>query len=80
MESGAAEDRFGNGAQCPRVSVVLGDVIDIGESARRYAAAESISRLRESAAHKLARLIYTMLTRGSEYTDQVRALTRMHGK
>jgi hypothetical protein len=31
--AGAAEDRSGNGAQCPRVSVVLGDVIDIGESA-----------------------------------------------
>ena len=32
VESGAAEDRSSNGAYCPRVSVVLGDVIDIGES------------------------------------------------
>jgi hypothetical protein len=34
-ESGAAEDRSGNGAQCPLKSVVLGDVIDIGESTWR---------------------------------------------
>ena len=44
---GAAEDRSSSGAQCPRVSVVMGDVSDIGESVRRCAAAESISRLRE---------------------------------
>lgn len=30
-----------------RVSVVMGDVIDIGESAWRFAAAGPISRLRE---------------------------------
>jgi hypothetical protein len=47
VESGAAKDRCGNGANCPRSSVVLGDVIDIGESAWRFAAAEPISRLRE---------------------------------
>jgi hypothetical protein len=29
---GAAEDRTVNGVQYPTVSVVLGDVIDIGES------------------------------------------------
>ena len=27
----AGEDRLGNGVYCPRVSVVLGYVIDIGE-------------------------------------------------
>jgi hypothetical protein len=47
VECGAAKDRCGNGAKCPRSSVVLGDVIDIGESAWRFAAAEPISRLRE---------------------------------
>ena len=47
MEDGAAEDRCSNGAHCPLVSVVLGDVIDIGESTWRYAAAGPISRLRE---------------------------------
>jgi len=36
MECGDAEDRFCNGAYyCPLISVVLGDVIDIGESNRR---------------------------------------------
>jgi len=35
VEDGAAEDRFGIGAFCPRVSVVMGDVNDIGESYRR---------------------------------------------
>jgi hypothetical protein len=35
VECGAAEDRCSSGAYCPRVSVVLGDVIDIGESAWR---------------------------------------------
>jgi len=33
VECGAGEDRNRNGAQCPRVRLVLGDVIDIGESA-----------------------------------------------
>lgn len=47
VEGGAAKDRCGNGASCPRSSVVLGDVIDIGESAWRFAAAGLISRLRE---------------------------------
>jgi hypothetical protein len=47
VDVGAAEDRSGNGAQCPRVSVVLGDVIVIGESAWRFVAAGPISRLRE---------------------------------
>jgi hypothetical protein len=47
VDGGAAEDRSGNGAQCPRVSVVLGDVIDIGESVWRFVAAGPISRLRE---------------------------------
>jgi hypothetical protein len=47
VEGGAAEDRCGNGAICPRVSVVLGDVIEIGESARRSATEGPISRLRE---------------------------------
>ena len=47
VEWGAAEDRFGNGAHCPRVSVVMGDVIDIGESAGQFAAVVPISRLRE---------------------------------
>jgi len=36
VECGAAEDRYSNGAYCPRVSVVMGDVIDIGESAWRF--------------------------------------------
>jgi hypothetical protein len=35
VECGAAEDRNSNGAYCPKVSVVMGDVIDIGESAWR---------------------------------------------
>jgi hypothetical protein len=48
VEGGAAEDRFGNGAYCQRVSVVMGDVIDIGESAWRFAATESMARLRAS--------------------------------
>jgi hypothetical protein len=30
----AEEDRCSNGAHCPRVSVVMGCVIDIGESSR----------------------------------------------
>ena len=47
VESGAAEDRSDNGAFCPRLSVVLGDVIDIGESAWWFAAAGLISRLRD---------------------------------
>ena len=47
VECGAAEDRCSNGAICPRVSVVMGNVIDIGESAGRYRAAGPISRLRE---------------------------------
>ena len=34
VERGAAEDRYSNGAYCPRVSVVMGDVIDIGESVK----------------------------------------------
>jgi len=42
---GAAEDRCSNGAYCPRVSVVLGDVIDIGESRRRLETGVAISRL-----------------------------------
>ena len=46
VERGAAEDRSGNGALCPRVSL-LGDVIDIGESACRFTADARISRLRE---------------------------------
>ena len=41
------EDRQVNGALCPHMSVVLGDVIDIGESTGRFAAAGPISRLRE---------------------------------
>ena len=35
LEDGAAEDRLGIGASCPRVSVVMGDVNDSGESYRR---------------------------------------------
>ena len=35
VERGAGEDRYGNGAHCPRVSVVLGCVIDIGEPTGR---------------------------------------------
>jgi len=35
VEGGVAEDRFGIGAFCPRVSVVMGDVNEIGESYRR---------------------------------------------
>jgi hypothetical protein len=33
VECGAGEGRYRNGAQCPRVRLVLGDVIDIGEPA-----------------------------------------------
>jgi len=33
VERNAGEDRCSNGAHCPLVSVVLGCVIDIGESA-----------------------------------------------
>ena len=36
VEDGAAEDRYSIGAFCPPVSVVMGDVIDIGESAWRF--------------------------------------------
>jgi hypothetical protein len=43
----AAKGRFGIGAFCPRVSVVMGDVSDIGESYRRAVPLVSISRLRE---------------------------------
>ncbi|MCB1937519.1 MAG: hypothetical protein KDF59_16450 [Nitrosomonas sp.] len=32
---------------CPRISVVMGDVIDIGESVWRYRDVRQISRLRE---------------------------------
>jgi hypothetical protein len=32
VECGTGEDRKATGAQCPRVRLVLGDVIDIGES------------------------------------------------
>jgi hypothetical protein len=47
VERGAGEDRYGNGAHCPRVSVVLGCVIDIGEPIGRCAAGWAVSRLRE---------------------------------
>jgi hypothetical protein len=47
VECGAAEDRCSSGAYCPQVSVVRGDVIDIGESARQFATVAPISRLRE---------------------------------
>ena len=47
VESGAAEDRRSNGAYCPHVSVVMGDVIDMGESVWRCVTAEPISRVRE---------------------------------
>ena len=47
VECGATEDRCSNGVNCPRVGVVLGDVIDIGEWVLRFAATGSISRLRE---------------------------------
>jgi len=47
VERGAGEDRYGNGAYCPRVSVVLGCVIDIGEPIGRCAAGWAVSRLRE---------------------------------
>jgi len=47
VERGAGEDRYGNGAQCPRVSVVLGCVIDVGEPTGRCAAGWAVSRLRE---------------------------------
>lgn len=41
------EDRQVNGALCPHMSVVLGDVIDIGEPAGWCTTAEWVSRLRE---------------------------------
>lgn len=44
---GAAEGRRVNGALCPQGSVVLGDVIDIGEPAGWCTTAERVSRLRE---------------------------------
>jgi hypothetical protein len=47
VERGAGEDRYGNGAYCPRVSVVLGCVIDIGEPIGRCVAGWAVSRLRE---------------------------------
>jgi putative transposase len=47
VEGGASEDRSCNGAHCPRISVVLGDVIDTGESRWQFQAAGAISRLRE---------------------------------
>jgi len=31
VERSTGEDRYSNGAHCPRVSVVMGYVIDIGE-------------------------------------------------
>jgi hypothetical protein len=37
VECGTAEDRYDNGVFSPRDSVVLGDVIDIGEAARQFA-------------------------------------------
>jgi len=47
LEGGAAQDRWSNGAYCPLKSVVLGNVIDIGEPMARLRAALSVSRLRE---------------------------------
>lgn len=39
VERGAEEDRCSNGAQCPRVSVGLGCVIDIGAALQHVKAA-----------------------------------------
>ena len=47
VECSAVEDRLSNGAYCPLESVVLGDVIDIGEAYRQSQAAGALSRLRE---------------------------------
>jgi hypothetical protein len=46
-EMGAADDRCSYGAYCPRVSVALGDAIDIGESVWRFVVAGPISLLRK---------------------------------
>ncbi|MDP1550982.1 MAG: hypothetical protein Q8L97_12640, partial [Nitrosomonas sp.] len=47
VECGVTEDRNSNGAYCPRNSVVMGDVIGIGEWAWRCWNAWPISRLIE---------------------------------
>ena len=47
LERGSGEDRFSNGAHCPRVSVVMGCVIDIGEPVPDRFGLAQASRLRE---------------------------------
>lgn len=89
MERGTGEDRYGNGAHCPRVSGKTKRSANRAAQALRLAAAalrtsqsalgayfrRLCSRMDKpkavtAAAHKLARLIYAMLTKGQEYTDQ----------
>ncbi len=48
----------------------------LGAYFRRLSARMDKPKAVTAAAHKLARLIYTMLTKGEEYTDQVRITTR----
>jgi hypothetical protein len=47
LERGSGEDRFSNGAHCPRVSVVMGCIIDIGEPVPDLFGLVQASRLRE---------------------------------
>jgi hypothetical protein len=47
VERSTGEDRSSNGAHCPRVSVVMGCVIDIGEPAPSLFGLARASRLRE---------------------------------
>ena len=47
VERSTGEDRFSNGAHCPRVSVVMGCVIDIGEPVPGRFGLVQASRLRE---------------------------------
>jgi transposase len=52
---------------CPGIKIAGGKVMS-GKTKRCVNRASQALRL--AAAHKLARLIYTMLTKGQEYTDQ----------
>jgi hypothetical protein len=70
--SGAAEDRSSNGAYYPRVSGVIGDVIDMGESHWRCAAARAISRFKRVEVQRV-----TLLTRLLErQTDKRHSVAR----
>ena len=57
---------------CPGTKITGGKVMS-GATKRCANRAAQALRLAAAAAHKLARLIYTMLAKGEEYTDQGQA-------